>query len=744
MNEKTKVRKSFPRNFQYKHAEYPHVSVEAVEGANKDPMTYTPNGYQRYLDMQNGISPEIIAKRENDNPPPASEAFRPKRNSKHATSNRRGTVIEPDPTDKVGRAAFRKDNEDNIEMYRAGIDPDATEENDSKKKEKEYYTPMQLWEIGMAHFQKDMPNLKIVFTGEGSFGGFEFGITENYPKMKGITAPPGTKFIRTLKKFDRSIFKLFAEIPLPQARDFWMDIISGYGTGSRISRFSPNNEYQETNKSISIDGNEAFKMIPPLDWFDQKVLDLDPIKDLLAIFPAAEAESLLFQLGRVALGRHEGLGHEMHLKDFAHAPVYKHRAMVIFNGAPRVGKSTLMEEIILGISKVGYSYAVINPEPNRFGFQNVLSDLVLCDDMTGSSLKTMMNNATLKSVSSGNMITSEKKGIDEKQEYPRSTLFFSTNEVVFPKSIDRGVIDRMHFLTTYTHNQMLAKSKERGENLFTGDYWLKKAKELNVDKEVLALYLVRTGLERFLDAINITQDETGVWVQDTNNMTLGAKLDELKKQYSFKSPIDPKESIANICRKAHVLASKFRKEPIPAQYNESFSGFTLLHTAKSVLRIAILIQETEEKIVKNGRSDLASPIKLRFFKDIKNWLMPTDQTIITEMIWSQFVSIWKTELGFGHNNVFEIGAKKLQFEEIFRSMVKHLTDKNGNLIEQDRPAWEEVFSRSIQDEDCHRDALDTILKEYEDLIDLFDYDIVKDIAEPFTIFTSVINRNNLM
>lgn len=724
------------KNFQYLAEEYSHVSPEALEIANKDPETYTPNTAQRFLDKVNNVDSKLTAQRELNNPPPASEKNRPKKTSRFTSAPHADEEKEPDRTDKVGRHTTKKNKEEDIEAHRAEIDGFG-----SGKKKKEYYNPYELWEIGLSHFQDVLPGFSTIFTGEGNRGGFEFGITDSYPEIKGIKAPPGTSIIKTLKKFSQTIYSAFSTIPNEQSRDFWMPVISGYGTGSAISRFASENELQATSKSVSIDGERAFKMIPPLDWFDPEILKIDPIKELLAIFPEAEAKTLLLHLGRMAFGKHTGLGHESSIKGFAVPPDYKYRAAIVMNGVPRVGKSTLMEEVLMGIEKVGYTYGVLSSDPNRFSWNKVTRDFLLLDDMTGTTLKTVLSSSSLKSVTSGNPIEAEKKGIDGRELYAKCSLFFSTNSIVFPKDVDPGILDRTHFLTTYTHNQMLAKNKEAGVNLFTGDFWDDMSRTLDVEKTALSLYLVRCGLEMFLNEIGVSQNEYGEWSQDPTKNTLASTLNENRNNYRFQTPVNPKTSVTNICRKAHILASVFRDEEIPDCYNESFNAFTLLHTAKTILKLESIANDLQARLNKPGKSsDTITPIKQNFFKEIKEWLMPENEIVITEMIWHQYVSVWDSEIGktsqADNGGVpFAIGgSKKHQFEDIFRTMIKSLTDRDGNLVEQDRPAWAEEFRRAKEDEKHFRDTLNTILESYCDRIDFEEDRHINYVGEPFFPF----------
>lgn len=721
--------------FKYDPAEYPHVVTEAMNLANNHPDRYTPDGAQRFVDQRDGVDPGIIAAREQANPRPESEVNRPKSTGhSHQQAEHAYTVREPNREDKVGRAEQREKADIGVANHRDGVD-------EGGKKKKEFYNVYELWEFGVQHFQHALPNLHVVFTGQGHRGGFEFGLEEKFPSIKGINAPAGACIIRTLKKFSQTIYTTFSSIPNEQARDFWMPLISGYAKGSAISRAVQDIEDVKTTKSVSIDGKTAFKMIPPLQWFNEGIREIDPIEGLLAIFPEAEAKTFLLHLGRMAFGIHSGCDRIPYIEGFPIAPVYRYRTAIIMNGVPRIGKSTLMEEIIQSVGQVGYSHSVMSSDPNRFSFNGVPNDILLLDDMTEQPLKNILSSSQLKSVISGNKIETEKKGIDGTPTLPNCSIFFSCNTVVFPKDVDPGIIDRSHFLTTHTYNQMLAKNVDSGINLFTGNYWDDMSRELQVEKSALALYLVRCGLEMFLKEIGVSQDEYGDWVQDPLQDSLMSTLNENRKHYKFKTPVNPRSSVSNICRKSHVLASIFLQQEIPSCYNDyGFNAFTLLQTSQTVLHLETILYKLKEKTKEIGNSsDILTPIKIEMFSRIKEWLMPQEEIVITEMIWQQYVSVFASNFGRAtnddHNTPFPIGqTKNTQFEEMFKTMVKCMTDRDGNLIDQDRPAWAQEFARAKDDEPMYRIELMNILEDYDGRIDFEQDKEVGRLPEEFLLF----------
>lgn len=625
--------------------------------------------------------------------------------------------MSPAQARKEAKAHFKKKDKEISEYDRLlGLVGRDTIEDDTETfledaaNEKTPPTIHELFRRGLTAINKAVPGVQLVNTGNSDFGGLHFGIPVKPKRIKGINYPEDFYYIEDYKYIHEAINTALVTLRDKETRLFWLSLFTE-GYTSKISKAAKKIDWIQRAKSISIDGNSAFKYIPKAEWFDEGLRSISSDK-LLAILPEAERDTFLLHLGRIAIGVGEGLKRE---REILELPVeYKYRAAIMLFGEPGLGKSTLVNNIIKGLIKVGYDFGLVSPAFNQFSWNKVMEDLAFIDDLNGETIKKLFKSDHIKSSISGNPVPTERKGVDAVDTFPRAAFIMCANEVTIPSDIDKGVLDRFHFLQTRSNAQMSVISALENTDMTTDAYWNKVCRDLNVDIEALSLCLIERGVSMLLEEIGVSQTETGKWEQDTTKNTLWARLSDNRKSYTFQPPRYIVEVLTGTARKCFVLnklcqeITGITQENNP-EYDLSFNAFTVLHIAKtieclegmkSVYRKGIKGAKTAEEAEK-----ISQGVKL--LEAVTTWLDIPDIGLST---WAQFIEFWNNKIS--STEKIKLGQEKT-FEGIWKQAISLVTLIDGSSVVADRPKYAQSFTQNKANSPGYRLQLEELFKIYD-------------------------------
>ena len=598
-------------------------------------------------------------------------------------------------------------------------------EKDSLEKIKEenpyekHRTVNDFWSEGITAIKAQFPNIEIVYTGEGDLGGYEFGeLTDTFAKLTPHGLNCSTPVFETMSNPSK-ILELLSYAP-KDTFSFWNDLWVK-GSTSPICRYASKATHIEFDKSTSISGKySAWKVTPALEDFDERIQRIDPY-ELMPLLNHAEATTTLIHLGRIAAGVNYDAATQKELKRNGCRVIEKfldekqqevkfnfhYRYVMVHFGASAIGKSTFWDMLKSGLNVAGYTTNVMQSTFNQFGWGTAAtSDLILNPDCNVKDLLEFQSSSNVKTIAAGEIFPNEKKGLEIKKSRASAALAVVCNEVrELPASkADRGVNDRMHFCQFKTQDELI---NETGFNNLHS-YLTSMCKELNTTFEVLALYLLRRGLDLFLKEVGYTQSETeGVYDFAYENATLPTTIKTLKKQYIYKVKPDLKRETTLFCRKAYVI-SKLLNHKLPREYDASFHAYHLTHAAHVLNNVEVKLDKTtdenEEKLL----------------NALLDWLKP--DCLSTHTI-----------LGF-HNRMYP----KLQNEardasvDFFWDEVKTLESTFGERLPTERSFYANDFNTSKAQDDTLIDQLQNIFRAHK-----VDVKILMEIGVPFRPLASI-------
>jgi hypothetical protein len=646
-----------------------------------------------------------------------------------------GLSFSEDPEDRVSKsnrnrlAALRfmdtRTSEEQREFeYLVNEEQKYKEKLNSEEKEEEPITCFKGYWEGRYHLNnhyKDEGGIHVYYDGSGIFCGLHIGIEGKPDPIVGITPHENFRVIKALKFIDIKLCNGVLSMK-KKVRDYWMPILSGDGKHTLFATALKMLDIPRA-KTISIDGNTAWAGIPKLDWFSPELQAVDPM-DLLAILPEAEAKTLMLHLGKMATGFSTLVQGEKISPVIELELSYVYRMLPIICGAPKTGKSTLIEFLAYAINKVGFSSDVLGQTFNQFAWNGVTKNLLYIDDMTPQSMKSLLSCPEIKTIASNGKGSTQKKGQDEVNRHAQCSLLLACNEVALPKYLDPGVIDRMHVLQTYTKTQMFAKSQKKGKNMLTREHWEGLARELNVDIEALTLLLMRRSLDMFLDAVDVSKNEDGEWVQGIDKSKIVGILEGYRAEFQYKLPIEMVSNLTVSSRKCLILSQLLDKNLIlPESFDDSFNAFTLLHTSKILCALDknkksliereipnhIATYESDPDLINDKIREKKAKLDLSLdvLKAIETWV----GCGIQQHILRQYKTAWNAKLNSSPDNDLILGGKSGQdFEGIWKKMIETVTTSTGLPVEQERYKYATAFESARKDSEGYVIQLEEMLQ----------------------------------
>lgn len=271
----------------------------------------------------------------------------------------------------------------------------------------------------------------------------------------------------------------------------------------------------EANKSLkrSIAGTPgAFKVVPQACWFSEELQKLSG-RDLLTIFPEAEADVLLHVLGKAMIGYN---GVEVVEGKIEHSA----RAYAIMvDQVGGLGKSTLMDWISEAVSTLGFKTSQVNPNMSKFGWGEVISaDITFLDDLDNLKLGELISGHMIKSIVTNATVRTEQKGQPAIETKSTTTVLCASN-TTDPRHLfdmDGGGKGRLNQLQTYTVHELDKRFGVR-DNGFIKEHWTALAEKLKISVQTLAMYLLAKAAEVFSASIGIRVVDQRI-VKSTDNL----------------------------------------------------------------------------------------------------------------------------------------------------------------------------------------------------------------------------------
>ena len=299
----------------------------------------------------------------------------------------------------------------------------------------------------------------------------------------------------------------------------------------------------------------SYKVIPPLEWFPDEVQKINP-RDLLTLYPDAEADQMMLILGRLAVG-------ESGVKTKEGRIDHTFRSYAISVGREAgLGKSTLHNYIIDATQKLGYVWSTLHCNDTKFGWGSIAqSDGAFADDLTDETQKRLIKDVRVKSVVSNGILKVEEKSQPAVSVKARTVIFCCANNSNYAHymGMDSGSISRLNQLDTYSEEELQDKWGEgRIKNV-----WEKYAKDLDISTDTLAAYLFRRCADYFLDTIGYHINQDGLCYPYRDSV-LEEKVKANRKNFRIDTNLDHAEELPRVASHiiALAIANEVRQKPL--------------------------------------------------------------------------------------------------------------------------------------------------------------------------------------
>jgi len=650
------------------------------------------------------------------------------------------SVQESKQTDKATTRRKKKEQLELNELRELGYDPKT---DDPENQEPVKLSNLDLFEYGLKILDnKFKKQLKVVYDSSNEIhGGIVFGMKRPLNPSPGLVAPQDFRYYKTPKHFIGEIAKTIAEIKHSEVRDYWSALFDGMPYTTKIARNAKFIESIEHHKSISIDGNCAFKFIPKLEWFSPEVRSINPY-DLLAILPKAEADMFMLHLGRLASGA--GFNPSYRDNEIIETEVTtSYRYACLLNGEPQLGKSALFSLIQEALTPLGYSFGSVSEAMNQFSFSSVANvSGIFVDDSSEIFINKIVSSAAFKSITAGMPIVAEVKGVQNPSATNTSAcIFISGNFSVFPQVKDSGVRSRLKVLNTLTMTEIENLSKVRGQDMRTYHFFKETAERLGIPMKTLTLYLLRVSLDKYLAEIGVRKVD-GTWQQGASNLENKVKDLEKSFRFQYKEPAEVKLPIA--ARKAiamsEALVELSGSTPLlkPEEFDDSFSPFSVIYLARTMAGIRDMLKELDGLTRTNSLKPASAERDSDAVKliNLKEALLKSraffELDDISHFIWAQVLTSWNTSIGLVDAGNYNLGSKIGKgVEELWDFCVRQVTLKNGTKINQNRPDYDPIFQVSLRNETAYKQSFKEIWSECS--VDFSDPKLTKFVTDRLVI-----------
>lgn len=279
---------------------------------------------------------------------------------------------------------------------------------------------------------------------------------------------------------------------------FFNDIASSRSCVVSQSLAIADSANQNLKRSISgIPG--AFKVVPQASWFSTELQKISG-RELLTIFPEAEAEVLLNVIGKAMIGYNGSDVLEGKVEHSARAYA------IMIDQVGGLGKSTLMDYISEAITTLGFRASRVNANMSKFGWGEVISaDMTFLDDLDNLKLGELISGHLIKSIVTNAIVRTEQKG-QAAMEVKSTTTVLCASNTTDPRHLfdmDGGGKGRLNQLQTYTVHELDRKFDGRN-NGFIKEHWAALSERLGCTTQDLTMLLLARAAETFSASIGLT------------------------------------------------------------------------------------------------------------------------------------------------------------------------------------------------------------------------------------------------
>lgn len=395
----------------------------------------------------------------------------------------------------------------------------------------------------------------------GSFCGFD-AYARMFPKIEGLNIPETfwywkrvdsskdserVKFLQAIKDVCNEQF----ETANKSTKPMWVKVLRNFcdvanNPKSDVAGVASNRvKFGATHRKATLTCRPGyFKYIPLLEWFPERVRQLD-VRELLSLLPDAEAEFLMLLLGRLAMG-----ARDTDVAEGTIAHTFRSYAILVGTSAG-MGKSTWMGYLNKTLGILGYSTCSLPTTGRPFGYGRVAtSDLASVDDLTAETQKPFIRGNVTKMLASNEVLPTEEKGQPHLDVRSVCVMLGATNSHNYSDYIgmDSGSLSRLSLLHTYTEDEI--KLVHPGKDARWKPTWDRLAKELKVSHECLMAYLLRVCLDKFIAITDHSYE--GGWLVKGENDKLEVTVKSLRNKFRIKPDLNnTKELIDNA---AHLVA----------------------------------------------------------------------------------------------------------------------------------------------------------------------------------------------
>lgn len=547
--------------------------------------------------------------------------------------------------------------------------------------------------------------LEIIAPYEGETGGVMFGFKS---KVFSHLAKFGLNCDRSRYIPVKDFTKLISEVinfMAPDTGKFWLTLFT-QGYKSELSKILKHIRIEQEKSTSLLGKDDAWKVIPALEDFDDRIRQIDPY-ELLATFPEAEADTTLLHLGRIAAGvphsptqvMETGSGGARTIEKMVDIKGEKidfkfhYRTLLVHHGDAQVGKSTLWDKLLPAFNTAGYIYKPMPVSYNNFNWNAATADIMFAGDLSREGLLKLQKTDLLKSIVASETFPNEMKGAEIRLARARAAVVLICNEISELKggNTDRGIKDRFHFCQAKSARKL---EVEYGvNNLYL--HWHNLEMKYDTSSEVLSLYLIRLALDKFLNAVGYRVIDNNTFEHNLLNDSLSKQMFVNKENYVYQEEENLVKSICVMSEKASIIARYF--DEVPEEYDKDFQTYHLYLFANTITNLKNKINECKKD------SKLES--RIPFYKDLVSWLNPK---CFNSTFWNRYYQ----QLD---KNISNNAAKP--HTEFWSAAIKSIETSSGSKPTEDRNHYKTTFHSTRHESVGFVKELEALLLKHNETVD---------------------------
>lgn len=285
---------------------------------------------------------------------------------------------------------------------------------------------------------------------------------------------------------------------------------------------------EETNldpegQAITTLDNPVRAFVPPVEWFPERVTQLEP-HEIVTLLPEAELRLLMLCVGRALVG------HSNTVLATGRTIDHTFRTCPVLISEAGLGKSELLDRGLWRAARLlGYRVSTFGSLGSRFNMGEVVSsDIIYKDDI--NDLKSLFKGDNFKIIVTGGTLRTEDKGKDAINLRSHGVVFVCANEFDprIAYGIDGGVASRLKPLQCYSRlkleNRIIDGVCEDSPNLLPEFHipWL--ANKLGTTPECLYIWFLRLSVDYFLSQCKNSPLEPNKLHDTVHRLTAQSKL----------------------------------------------------------------------------------------------------------------------------------------------------------------------------------------------------------------------------